>query len=212
MIRRTRTEIQKTYADDLKKQGLKFPKVSDPIKLIYEFSENTEEVFEKTIQKITELNYSRYKPLTYVKENKLQSSQKSLLVGQTNMGGFMKGILVKRLESSKYAFEMTLKRFIDSYKEFIKMYKDNGIVWISKKLNIIELLDNEDFEKIEQAVKNEDAFKFKAEDFDKNFIIDLEKDLKILQNLKDIWDTVRVDDKLEYFINELKNNKNLKSN
>ena len=64
MIRRTRTEIQKTYADDLKKQGLKFPKVSDPIKLIYEFSENTEEVFEKTIQKITELNYSRYKPLT----------------------------------------------------------------------------------------------------------------------------------------------------
>ena len=212
MIRRTRTEIQKTYADDLKKQGLKFPKVSDPIKLIYEFSENTEEVFEKTIQKITELNYSRYKPLTYVKENKLQSSQRSLLVGQTNMGGFMKGILVKRLESSKYAFEMTLKRFIDSYKEFIKMYKDNGIVWISKKLNIIELLDNEDFEKLEQAVKNEDAFKFKAEDFDKNFIIDLEKDLKILQNLKNIWDTVRVDDKLEYFINELKNNKNLKSN
>lgn len=212
MIRRTRTEIQKTYADDLKKQGLKFPKVSDPIKLIYEFSENAEEVFETTIQKITELNYSRYKPLTYVKEGKLQSSQRSLLTGQTNMGGFMKGILVKRLESSKYAFEMTLNRFIDSYNEFIKMYKENGVVWISKKLNVAELLDNDDTEKLEQAVKNEDAFKFNAEDFNKDFIIDLEKDLAILQNLKYIWDTVETDDKLEYFIDELKNNKDLKHN
>ena len=31
----------------------------------------------------------------------------------------MKGILVKRLESSEYAFKMTLNRFVDSYKEFI---------------------------------------------------------------------------------------------
>ena len=212
MIRRTRTEIKKNYADDLKKQGLEFPKVSDPIKLIYEFSENTEDVFEKTIQKIAELNYSRYKPLTYVKEHKLKSSERSLLVGQANMGGFMKGILVKRLESSKYAFEMTLGRFIDSYNEFIRMYKEKGIVWISKKLNIIELLDNEDFEKLDRALKNEDVFKFKAEDFNSNFIIDLGKDLKILQSLKDIWNTVQTDDKLEYFIKELKNNKNLKNN
>lgn len=212
MIRRTRTEIQKTYADDLKKQGLKFPKVSNPIKLIYEFSENTEEVFETTIQKITEMNYSRYKPLTYVKENKLLPSQKSLLTGQTNMGGFMKGILVKRLESSKYAFEMTLNRFIESYDEFIKMYKEKGVIWISKKLNVTELLDNDDLERLEEAVKNEDAFKFNVEDFNKDFIIDLEKDLAILQNLKDIWNTVKTDDKLEFFINELKNNKDLKRN
>lgn len=212
MIRRTRTEIQKTYADDLRKQGLKFPKVSDPKKLIYKFSVEAEKVFETTIQTITELNYSRYKPLTYVKEHKLQSSQKSLLVGQANMGGFMKGILVKRLESSKYAFEMTLNRFIDSYNEFITMYRKNGVVWVSKKYNVTELLNNEDFEKLEQAAINEEAFKFKVEDFDKSFITDLEKDLALLQNLKNIWDTISVDDKLEYFIKELKDNKDLKSN
>lgn len=211
MIRRTRTEIQKTYAEDLKKQGLRFPKVSDPKKLIYKFSENTEKVFETTIKTITELNYSRYKPLTYVKESKLQSSQKSLLVGQANMGGFMKGILIKRLESSKYAFEMTLNRFIDSYNEFISMYRKNGVVWVSKKYNVSELVNNEDFEKLEQAAINEDAFKFKAEDFDKSFINDLEKDLSLLQNLKDIWNKIKIDDKLEYFINELKVNKNLKN-
>lgn len=212
MIRRTRTEIQKTYAEDLKRQGLKFPKVSDPKKLIYKFSQDTEKVFETTIKTITELNYSRYKPLTYVKESKLQSSQKSLLVGQANMGGFMKGILVKRLESSKYAFEMTLNRFIDSYNEFINMYRKNGVVWVSKKYNVSELLNNEDFEKLEQAAINEEAFKFRSEYFDKNFINDLEKDLALLQNLKDIWEKIEIDDKLEYFINELKRNKNLENN
>ena len=85
------------------------------------------------------------------------------------------------------------KRFLENkiepvvtmtYNEFIKMYKENGVVWISKKLNVAELLDNDDTEKLEQAVKNEDAFKFNAEDFNKDFIIDLEKDLAILQNLK----------------------------
>jgi len=105
---------------------------------------------------------------------------------------------------------MTLNRFIDSYTEFIKMYKENGVVWISRKLNVPELLINEDFEKLEQAVINEDAIKFKAEDFRKEFIIDLEKDLAILNNLRYIWNTIKSDDKLEYFINELKSNKNLK--
>lgn len=212
MIRRTRTEIQKNYTEDLKKQGLKFPKVSNPQKLIYKFSEETEKVFESTIKSITELNYSRYRPLTYVKEGKLTATQKTLLTGQMNMGGFMKGILVKRLESSKYAFEMTLKRFIDSYNEFINMYRENGVVWVSKKYNVSELLDNEEFEKLEQAAINEEAFKFSTEDFDKNFIIDLEKDLSILENLKNIWNAIELDDKLEYFIQELKNNKNLKHN
>ena len=212
MIRRTRTEIQKTYADDLKKQGLKFPKVSNPQKLIYEFSEEEEKVFETTIQTITKLNYARYQPLVYVKENKLQSSQKSLLVGQSNMGGFMKGILVKRLESSKYAFEMTLNRFIDSYKEFIKMYKEYGVVWVSKKLNVAELLDNEDFEKLEMAAINEEAFKYNSEDLNDNFIVDLEKDLILLENLKKLWNTISTDDKFEYFVRELEGNINLKHN
>lgn len=212
MIRRTRTEIQNTYAEDLKKQGLEFPKVSDPQKLIYEFSKETEKVFEHTIQRITELNYSRYKPLTYVKENKLTPYQKTLLTGQTNMGGFMKGILVKRLESSKYAFEMTLSRFIKSYNEFIDMYKNNGAVWISKKLNVQELIDNEDFEKLIDAVKNEEAFKFEKADFDKSFITDLEKDLAILQDLQNVWKTISQDDKLEYFIKELKTRRELRHN
>ena len=92
-----RTEIQNNYGNDMKKQGLSFPKVNDPLKEVYVFDNETEYVFEKTIEDIKKLTYARYKPLTYVKESSLTNEQKSLLIGQKNMGGFMKGILVKRL-------------------------------------------------------------------------------------------------------------------
>ena len=58
-----------------------------------------------------------------------------MMTAQHNMGGFMKGILVKRLESSFYAFRMTLSRFIESYERFIEMYKNTGGVWIIKGVN-----------------------------------------------------------------------------
>ena len=88
---------------------------------------------------------------TYLKDTKRYAT---LLAAQHNMGGFMKGILVKRLESSFYAFRMTLSRFIESYERFIDMYNRIGEVWISKKVDVYDLLDSGDIEKLMQmAVK-----------------------------------------------------------
>ena len=42
MVRRTRGSIEKYYADDLKSQNLKFPKVSDPEPIIYKFDKDDE--------------------------------------------------------------------------------------------------------------------------------------------------------------------------
>lgn len=211
MIRRTRSEIKKVYGNDLKEQGLVFPEVSDPEKLIYEFSSATEKIFEKTLEDIQKLNYSRYKPLKYVVHSALSSDQRQLLIGQENMGGFMKGILVKRLESSKYAFEQTLNRFIKSYNEFINMY-NNGTVWISRKLKVQELLDNDDIDKLLEAVDKQEAMRFESKDFHSSFIKDLNTDLQILNELKELWNSLQEDDKLKYFIKRIKEEKNLKSN
>ena len=211
MIRRTRTEIENVYKDDLEKQHLKFPKVGDPNKLTYEFDERTEKIFEETIKKIVDLSYARYKPLTYVNENVLTSDQKTLLVGQKNMGGFMKGILVKRLESSKYAFQQTLGRFIKSIKEFIKMY-NSGTIWISKKVNVEELLANGDYDRLLNEVEKENATRIYSKDLNENFLMDLNKDLNTLEYLKNMWYSIKEDDKLIYFINILKNNTILKNN
>ena len=116
MIRRTRGEIKEYYAEDLKRQGLSFPKLGTPEPIVYTFDDDTNMVFNETVDVIKNFKYSRYKPLVYLKDTKKYAS---LLTSQHNMGGFMKSILVKRLESSFYAFKNTLQRFQDSYLSLI---------------------------------------------------------------------------------------------
>ena len=126
------------------------------------------------------------------------------------MGGFLKGILVKRLESSFFAFRMTLSRFIESYERFINMYNQTGEVWISKKVDVYDLLDAGDIEKLMQMVEDENGFHFETKEFKSNFIIDLNKDLSKLKYLRDLWDTITTDPKFDTFCKELEHNKKLK--
>ena len=207
MVRRTRKEIIKYYDKDLKSQGLTFPTLNTPEKIVYEFDNQIEVVFNKTLDTIKVLSYSRYKTLTYL--NEVPPKYKSLLTGQQNMGGFMKGILLKRLESSFYAFNKTLDRFIESYENFISMYK-SGVVYVSKKYNVYELMNNGEEEKLDFIVDKEDAFKFKSEEFNSTFIEDLEFDLSNLKRIRRMWDPIENDPKLDKFIDDLKNNKLLK--
>ena len=209
MIRRTRTEIMQCYEDDLKQQGLSFPKLDAPEKIEYVFDDVIDGIFNETITAIKGFSYSRYKPLTYLKNAKLYAN---LMTAQHNMGGFMKGILIKRLESSFHAFRMTLARFIESYERFINMYKSTGEIWISKKIDVYELIDSGDTEALMQMVENEDGYHFKKEDFKREFIIDLNKDFSKLKYLQQLWDSIDSDPKLKTFIQELKHNKKLVGN
>lgn len=207
LIRRTRGEIVKYYKDDMEKQGLTFPKLDAPEKIIYEFDDATDAVFTETINAIKEFTYARYKPLVYLKD---PSRYASILAAQQNMGGFMKGVLVKRLESSFYAFRKTLGRFVESYQKFIDMY-NSGEVFISKKVDVYALMDDDtgDVEKLMELVSSEDVMYFKREDFQAKFIIDLQKDLKKLEYLQDLWATITADPKLDVFKDQLRNNKHL---
>lgn len=207
MVRRTRKEIIKYYDKDLKSQGLTFPALNTPEKIVYEFDNQVEVVFNKTLDTIKVLSYARYKTLTYL--NEVPPKYKSLLTGQQNMGGFMKGILLKRLESSFYAFNKTLDRFIESYENFISMYK-SGVVYVSKKYNVYDLMNNGEEEKLDFIVDKEDAFKFKSDEFNSIFIEDLEFDLSNLKRIRRMWDPIENDPKLDKFIDDLKNNKLLK--
>ena len=203
MIRRTRSEVAKYYAKDMERQGLKFPRLDAPEKIIYEFDELTDSVFTETINAIKDFNYARYRPLTYLKTEAAEPYTQ-MMVAQQNMGGFMKGILVKRLESSFYAFKLTLGRFVTSYEKFIDMF-DKGEVYISKKVDVYDLMDNGDDELLLSYIETEDVMHFKASDFRSNFIIDLKRDLQKLCYLQDLWKSVKTDPKLIEFENDLKN-------
>lgn len=208
MIRRTRKEIIEFYADDLKKQGLSFPKLGTPEKVIYTFDKETDEVFKETMYLIRSLDYARYTPLLYLKDNKRYAT---MMTAQHNMSGFMKSILVKRLESSFYAFKMTLNRFIQSYEQFIEMCK-SGNVYISKKINVYDLLDNGDDDKLMALVDEDKVQHFNLDEFNGSFLPSLERDLSMLIRLKEHWASITVDPKLEEFKRELKTNKILNGN
>ncbi|MCD8301338.1 MAG: phospholipase D-like domain-containing protein [Clostridiales bacterium] len=209
MIRRTRTEIEQYYHDDLEKQGLSFPKLGAPEQIVYTFDEVTDSIFNETISAIKDFSYARYKPLTYLRD---PAKYSTLLAAQHNMGGFMKGILVKRLESSFYAFRMTLSRFIESYEKFIKMYNDVGEVWVSKTVDVYDLLDSGEIDKLMRLVEEKGGFHFKTTDFRPEFLIDMNKDLSKLKCLLGLWDTITVDPKLDKFCQELETNKKLLGN
>ncbi len=202
MIRRTRSEIARYYESDLTKQGLTFPKVGKPEPILYAFDEQTDEAFTETIEDIKGFKYARYMPLLYLKDKKKYAT---LLAGQRNMGGFMKGVLVKRLESSFYAFRKTLERFIDSYERFIKMY-ESGTVYVGKYKNLYDMLDNGDTEKLMYLIEQGDLWKFASSEFSAAFIRDLNADLSQLKTWQTLWGMIKVDPKLTEIKKELATN------
>lgn len=206
MIRRTRSEVQKYYAKDLESQGLTFPKAGNPEKIIYTFDEQMDATFSETIKTIKTFKYARYTPLLYLRE---KDEYSTILVSQRNMGGFMKGVLVKRLESSFYAFRRTLGRFIESYENFIKMY-EGGEVYISKKINVYDLLENEDEAALLYHIEHQNIMKFSSGEFEPSFIRDLRNDLIQLQYLRDMWADIKTDPKLDEFRSQLLNNETIK--
>ncbi len=210
MVRRTRSEVEKYYGEDLSRQKLSFPEVVDPEPLFYELNEEEDKIFNDTIELIVKkFKYARYTPLLFYEGKKTldQLERQS----QRNMGAFMRILLVKRLESSFHAFKNTIERFISSYQRFIEEF-NKGKVYVSKKhINkIFEFLETGDDEAIQRLIDEDKAKEYPSKDFDKEFKKLLENDLNILLKIHESWKNISRDPKLLKFINELTNKSILK--
>jgi len=209
MVRRTRTEIEKYFAEDLEKNNVKFPEVLDPKPFYYQLNADEDKIFMETVQLVTQkFKYARYMPLLYLKKLVKPLEEQS----QKNMGGFMKVLLVKRLESSFYAFRKTIERFIYSYNMFIDEYQ-KGNVYISKGYinKIFELLEQGDDESIQRLIDEGKAERYASSDFRPEFERDLKNDFEILKRIKSMWENIKRDPKIEKLVYELKHNPVLKN-
>ncbi len=208
MVRRTRTEIEKYFSKDIQEQGLRFPQVEKPAPFFYELNEKEDDIFNKTIDLIAnQFKYARYMPMLYY-TGKIDQLEKQ---SQHNMGRFMKILLVKRLESSFFAFRNSVDRFLHSYEMFLKEL-NNGYVYVSKKYTnkIFELLENDDDVAIQTLIDEGKAGKYASKDFRTDLRTDLEHDLAILKEIKNLWQGVGRDPKLLKFKSELSKNHILK--
>jgi superfamily II DNA or RNA helicase len=210
MVRRTRSEISKYFAEDLARQKLRFPEVAKPEAVYYELNDKEDSVFTKTIELIAQkFKYARYTPMLYYKGDVPQPVE----LAQRNMGKFMKILLVKRLESSFYAFRNSLDRFINSYNLFLGEL-DNGNVFVSKKYTnkIFEYLEDDNDKAVETLITEGKAEKYPSKDFKDEFKKDLQNDLDILKEIHSLWLNVQRDPKLSTFIDKLTVDTVLKNN
>lgn len=210
-VRRTRTDIE--AIDRFKKDVDDFPKVQKPNKVEYLLNKRQTELFNFTVEQlVNKLQYNRYKAISGLK-NDVQNLyyEKAELVSKS-LAFIMKTLLVKRLESSFFAFKRSLEKFHDANQRMIDMF-ENDKVFIAPDLDINKFyekgLSEEEIEEEILKVQEENPKNrtFRAEDFEPEFIEGLRSDQTILSELLGSWKEQRdeEDPKLRKFIELLQN-------
>jgi len=202
MVRRTRREIVKWYGKDLAKQNMRFPEVKDPRAIYYELSADEDKIFYETIALLKQFNYTYYRPLAYLKAASARDKQ-----SQENSAGFIKAYMVKRFESSVFAFNASITRFIQRHKKAISVYEESGEVYITRKLadKVNRLLDEDNETAIMSLIDKEQVEKHTADEFEADYIEKLKSDLVILEKIQNTWGRLTRDPKLETFLEKLSN-------
>jgi superfamily II DNA or RNA helicase len=212
-IRRTRKDLENIpeYLADLKEQGIIFPKIEPPKKVDYIMDNYLNQLFYKTVFYLTDeekLEYARYQAIANLKPEVAEKLYERAELVSKSLASIMKTQLVKRLESSFYAFKKSLANFQKATDRMIEMFK-NDKIFIAPNLDINALLDkgwsDEDIEKeIELLSKDNPKNKvFKADDFEPEFIESLKKDKELLDELVNEWQQIHYDPKMEVFLEQL---------
>ncbi|QQS51123.1 MAG: restriction endonuclease subunit R [Bacteroidota bacterium] len=217
VIRRTRTDIEsnKEYLEDLEVQGIKFPKVGDPIALYYELDGKLSELFFDTVSLITNLDeegnkidglgYYRYRAIEFLSKDEDKKMYGNVESISGRLSAIMKTLLVKRLESSFYAFTQSLSRFQKAIDNMLAMFDDNR-VFIAPDLDINKLLEEGlSYDEIEAKIneKGGNNKEYRKDAFDKKFIALLKQDKEKVDDLIERWSKVKKDPKLIEFAKQI---------
>lgn len=211
-VRRTRTDLKENeaYKKDLDNQGVIFPDVKPPHKIYYQLDPNLEQLYDKTIQYLSDsaegLKYYRYQAIKYLKEDKKSKYKKADMIS-IQLAGIMKTLLVKRIDSSFYAFKQSLIRYYNANRVMLEMFK-NGTIYIAPNLKVNEYMieDREDelIKLIEDARYSDPTIEIcTPDDFVEGFADGILHDDKILSDLVAMWEEIDYDPKLEVFIERM---------
>lgn len=209
-VRRTRSDIESIprYNKDI--NG--FPKVERPKENRYELNDHLADLFERTVEHlIKDVTYSRYQAIAGLKPEVSEGLYDNAELISMSLANIRKTGLVKRLESSFYAFKVSLDRFRQANQNMIDMF-DKGKVFIAPDLDInhlyeLGLSDEEIEQKLNEKAENNPKNKvFKPEDFKPEFLDWLNSDQKVLNQMVEDWKDVtdKDDSKFDTFNDLLK--------
>lgn len=216
LVRRTRKNLvnNREYKADLDKQGIKFPKIEQPIECGYLLNPVLSALFSHTMHMLadtkseenpngTGLNYARYRAIEFLtgpaKEKYKQAKHITNL-----LAAIYRVHMVKRLESSFSAFKTSLHTFLRITNDMIDMFDQNKVLiapdhdvkgMMAKDMELDDII-----EKIVSKGVDKDDFVYQATDFLDEFLELLRDDAAKLKLLCDAWDKVHEDPKLDRFI------------
>lgn len=218
VVRRTRTDIKNHYEAD--SQNLRFPKIGEPQKLEYRLDPVLCKLFSDTINAIVQddeylpdpenhIGFFRYGAIAFFKssDNKKLYEYKALTVDRVTkqLSNIMRISLVKRLESSFSAFKKSLHNLQQYTQNMIDMLAADT-VYVCPDIDV-----NKEIEKagsLKKAIPVLDAkiakkgghnLKFKAEDFNDDYLESLMHDKAIIDDLCARWDRNDLDPKMDSF-------------
>lgn len=221
------------YRKDLEKQKTEFNDVEEPKLHDYELGDLSK-LYYDTLEKISPYNEDnednkdnsnifkgvRYKPLIYLKKETIEDKRKSAEIvkevygedanfdfadlSSNNIAKFMRHLLVRRFESSIFAFKKSVDNMIAKYeniKRFVRgrnyypIYKRGDVNYedYSEDDNDIMIKDNS--KKYEGLYIIENVKEVLSEEF----FIDFENDLKILKEIKKDWENIGIEKDKKFF-------------
>lgn len=221
-VRRTRNNIlnDPDYRADIQSQGIIFPNILPPNELEYVMDTDTSNRFYETLKQLTDgksdnnpegqgLHYARYRAVEFLKPEHRHKYRNAVHIGQT-LAGIYRVHMVKRLESSFYAFKKSLQTLLRITTDMIKMFDENKVI-IAPDLKVKDLQakNMELDEIIEYALAKgyvaEDIL-FTADSFTPDFLQMLHHDRIILEQLNAEWEQETKDPKFDKFRENLTQN------
>ncbi|MBR8713641.1 helicase-related protein [Porphyromonas levii] len=238
VIRRSRLDLQEIpeYQEDLKRQNIVPVLPEDPIEQDYNLG-GLEKLYVETLDLIDgaeekndgayRFKAARYSPVAYVIEGKfnelsqeleeLTGEPLGLLVGrQSNISKFMRRLLVRRFESSVYAFKSSLEYMIASGINILNWIDKTNKIPVYKKGVLPSVEDfyetsDDGLTEIEGAFEryaDRGFFSIDMKYINDSFVSDVQADISLLKSIHEKWfgkeDKIIEDPKLESFKEILK--------
>lgn len=154
--RRTRTDVEKYYKDDMEREGIVFPKISGPNNLDYIMDDELAQLFHDTMLIIAPseeekaqtsywLKYYRYRAIEYFidpanEKKHTGRGNRSVTDVAKQLATIMQILLVKRLESSFVAFKKSLLNLRRYTENMIRMW-ENDTIFICPQIDVNSELD-----------------------------------------------------------------------
>ena len=210
-VRRTRLDLKNypKYLDDLEAQGIIFPEIAAPRAIEYKLEGKLGELFVESMGILTtDIKYFRYQAVGALTDENQEKYYPQARIVSLSLARILQTLMVKRLESSFFAFRRTLGNLAKATERMIQMFEADK-VFIAPDMDVNALMekglsiDEVEAKIIERSIADPDSTNrvFASSDFSPDFPNGLREDLRLLNELIERWSQVREDPKLEFFFN-----------